>query len=158
LCPAAVDEAAERFYCHCLLRRAVHLLRQEAHRSRVAQLTAADQWRRRQLAAVFQVWRVHAIQAADWLQAASITLRRRWLLRRWRMVAAERIWQREAEAAADEFARHRLLTTGLAAWRQSVQHEQWRDTVHEAVMHMRLRNMLRRCDSMTAPETASCEL
>lgn len=139
-----MDEAAARFYSHSLLRRALHILRLEAHTTRVALLAASDRWRQRQQAALLLAWQLHAAEAADWLAAASLALRRRWLLRHWRGVAAERRWQREAEAAADTFASRRLLAVGVAAWRQCVRHECWRDVAHEAVVRLRMHNMLQR--------------
>ena len=138
----AVDEAAARFHMHCLLRRVLHTLRLEAAATRAAMQAAAERCRQRQLAAVVHAWRHYAVEAADWLATASLRLRRRWLLRQWHAAAVARRWQQQAEGAADAFARRRMLLTGVAAWRQCVQHERWRDGVHEAVVCMRMRSML----------------
>lgn len=138
----AVELAAERFHTRCLLRHAFHALRRDAAATRAATQLAANHWRGRQLAAVVQAWRLHAAEAAEWLAAAATALRRRWLLRRWRAVAAAQQWERQAEATADAFSRSQLLATGLQAWRQHMQHEHWRDGAHEAVVRLRMRNML----------------
>lgn len=139
----AVKDAATRFYMLCLLRHALHALRREAAATREALQIAAASWRRRQLAAVLAAWRQHAAAAAEWLAEASFVLRRRWLLRQWRANVAERQWQRHAEAVADGAYGRRLLVAGLEAWRLHMRRERWRDGAHEAVVHLRMRNMLR---------------
>ncbi len=138
-----MEEAADRFYTICLLRRAVHALRQEAAAVRQVVQAAAACRRQRQLAATLAAWRQHTAAASVWLAEVSLALRRRWLLRQWLANAKEHQWQRWAEAAADAAYGRRLLAAGLAAWRLHVQHERWRDGVHEAAVHLRMRNMLR---------------
>lgn len=106
-------------------------------------MQAADaRWRQRRQAAVLLAWRAHASAAADWLHDTGTALRRRWLLRQWRAVVAERQWQRDAEAVADAWVRQRTLAAAVAAWRQCVRHELWRDAVHEAVVQQRLRHVI----------------
>ena len=96
---------------------------------------------------MLHAWQAHASEAASWLDATSTQLRRRWLLRRWRSVVAEQRWHQQAEQAADACARRKLLAAGVAAWQQHVRHERWRDTAHETVVLLRVRNMLHRFDS-----------
>jgi hypothetical protein len=138
-----VDAAAACFHSRVLLRRGLALLRAEASATGEALCAAAEAWRRRHLVAAFRAWRSHAIPAAAKEAAAAVALRRRWLLRRWLAAAVQQSWQREADAAADSFARRRMLSLGVAAWRQHVQHECWRDAVHEGAALLRLRNELR---------------
>ena len=139
---AAVEEAATRFYCSGLLRRALHILRGEAETSRAGLHKACAHWRQRQQAAVLLAWHSHAGEAAEWLGAAASAMRRRWLLRHWHTTVMERQWQREAEAAAGAFARRRLLAAAVESWQLGVQHERWRDEAHEAVVCLRLRGVL----------------
>lgn len=141
--PAVVEDAAARFYSACLARRALLVLRHEAAAVREALQAAAECRRRRQLAAILEAWRQHTAAAAEWLAEVSLVLRRRWLLRRWQANVKERQWQQWAEAAADASHGRHLLAAGIAAWQQHVQHERWRDGVHQAVVQLRLRNMLR---------------
>lgn len=144
MCPLfAVEEAAAHFYAVYLLRRSLHSLRHEAAETRRALQAADARWRQRQLATVLAAWRQHTAAATQWLAETAPLLRRRWLLRQWLANAKERQWQRWAEAAADAAYGRRLLAAGLAAWQLHVQHERWRDGVHEAVMRLRMRNMLR---------------
>lgn len=108
---------------------------------------AAVHWRQQQLARVLHAWRVHTAEVVPWLLEASTALRRRGLLRQWQAATAERRWQRDAEDAADALVRRRTLAAGLAAWRQHMRHERWRDAAHEAVVRQRLRSVLQRCEA-----------
>lgn len=134
--------AADLFFRQARLRRAFALLRSEAQHARIQLAEAAHWYVQRCLVACFREWRLEAEEQAAWLARASLALRRSSVLRQWAAAARLRAWLREAEAAADVHRRRVLLRAALVVLRQHMEHQRWRDEVHEAVVLLRLRNML----------------
>ncbi|GAB4821794.1 hypothetical protein N2152v2_008840 [Parachlorella kessleri] len=141
--PRTLGEAAEAFHHACLLRHVFHALRHAAQHAQEQEAMARQHYAWQVLSKCLPAWRRQTVVTQAWLAAVGPALRRQGLLRRWASWVRRRQQLRACEEHLQAAYSRRLLRQGYLALLAYKDHQHWRDAVHEAVVRLRWRNMLR---------------